>query len=336
MRLSDFAKNEWSQFGEDGIVAKIFSIIGETTRFCVEFGAADGVTCSNTKALRERGWEALLIESDRERHGKIQDTEISAGVNSMNIEVTPENINHIVGRIPVDFISIDVDGNDYAIWEAMKSQPRVVCIEFNASIPPHVSLRQERPDGQLGSSALILCHLAESKGYMLVSLTKGNLIFVLKEYEEKFAEYECKLTELFDYGWLCYFSTDYQGRPFVTGAEPPWGVANTPFVAETVGDSMEFSIHDPIALRASFEALYGPANFVPADSPIGSHLSVEVADLPRKRMLENLLHERGLNIIDISQHAPTAQFAWVFEIAHKYDYRVRIIPSSLIAFIPNF
>lgn len=336
MRLTDFSSNQWSQFGEDGIIAEIFRRVGEESRFCVEFGAADGVTCSNTKALREQGWEALLIESDKDRYGKIQESEIIAGVNSMNVEVTSENINHIVGRYPIDFISIDVDGDDYAIWEAMRISVRVVCIEYNASIPPHVSLRQARKGGQLGSSALALCQLAEVKGYVLVSLTKGNLIFVLKDYEDKFNDLECGLTELYDYNWLCYFSTDYLGRPFVTGAEPPWGVANSPFVAETVGDVVEFSSHDPVVLRASFEALYGPASFVPWDSEIGSHLSVQVGDVPRRRMLEGILRERGLVIVDISQHAVTAKFEWIFEVAHKSDYQVRIIPSSIIAFIPNF
>lgn len=336
MRLTDFARNEWSQFGEDGIIAEIFRLIGTTSKFCIEFGAADGVTCSNTKALRMQGWEALLVESDGQRYGKLQETEINAGVNSMNVEVTPENINHIIGRSQVDFISIDVDGTDYDIWEAIRTPPRVVCIEYNASIPPHVSLRQERRNSELGASALALCELAEEKGYMLVSLTKGNLIFVLKEYEALFSDYECRLESLFDPNWLCYFSTDYMGRPFVSGAAPPWGVAVVPFMGKVIGDDIELPTLHHGALREGFEDLYGPARWIPAGSIEGSFLAVEVPNDHRRNMLINILKTRGLVLIDISQHSVAAKFDWMPEIAKQLDYSVRIIPAAIVALIPNF
>lgn len=332
MRLADFAENEYSQFGEDGIIAKIFSIIGEQSRFCVEFGASDGTSCSNTKALREQGWEGLLVESDPKLFGVLQ-SEVKAGVNTQNVEVTAGNINHIIGRYAVDFISIDVDGTDYDIWEAMQAKPRLVCIEYNASIPPHVSIHQ-KTDG-LGSSAKALCELAASKDYILVSLTKGNLFFVEKEYEQKFAEYERDLEILFDRSWLCYYATDYHGKGFVVGAVPPWGMSNEPFVGETEGDSWLTVTSQPEVLRAGFEALYGEAKWIPSDAGIDSRLGVEVPDAHRMNILITLLRDnKGLVLIDISNHTKDAKFDWITQRAENLGYCSKVIPAGVIALFP--
>lgn len=335
MRLTDFASDTYSQFGEDGMISQIYRLIGEDSRFCVEFGASDGTSCSNTKALREQGWEGLLIESNSELFGKLQD-QVKLGVNTQNVEVTAGNINHILGRTRVDFISIDVDGTDYDIWEAMTHSPRVVCIEHNASIPPHVSVHQGKSKLQFGASALALCELADTKGYFLVGLNKGNLFFVLKEYEEKFAEYETRLDQLFDPDWLCYFSTDFQGRGFVTGAEPPWGVSPIPFVGDVAGDPVTILTRNVDSLVEAFEDMYGSGRFIPSDAGI-DRLAVEVPDSHRMTILEHLLKgKRGLVLIDISNHAPDANFDWIILNSEKFGYASRVIPAGVIALIPIY
>lgn len=43
--------------------------------------------------------------------------------------------NNFTGEI--DLLSIDIDGNDYYVWEAIDIvSPRVVVIEYNSKIPP--------------------------------------------------------------------------------------------------------------------------------------------------------------------------------------------------------
>lgn len=70
--LLDFASNKYSQNGEDGLVAKVLSMLPERDRWCVEFGAWDGVHLSNVrKLLLEDGYSGVLIEGDKARCDQI-------------------------------------------------------------------------------------------------------------------------------------------------------------------------------------------------------------------------------------------------------------------------
>ena len=60
--LAQHGQNVFSQFGEDGIIARIFEIIGLQSKACIEFGAWDGFHMSNTANLWTKGWKGVLIE----------------------------------------------------------------------------------------------------------------------------------------------------------------------------------------------------------------------------------------------------------------------------------
>src|SRR2546423_609229 len=67
--------NVTSQCGEDGIIAKIFEVIGRHGKVCVEFGAWDGVRYSNTFALiKQKGWAGYLIEANTDKFKVLQET----------------------------------------------------------------------------------------------------------------------------------------------------------------------------------------------------------------------------------------------------------------------
>lgn len=88
--------------------------------------------------------------------------------------------------IPVnfDFLSIDIDGNDYHVWQAVQNyKPKVVCIEYNPTISNKVDFVQE-PDIEInqGSSLLATDKLAKRTGYELVAVTHTNAIFVDSKY----------------------------------------------------------------------------------------------------------------------------------------------------------
>ncbi len=170
--------NSSAQGGEDLILKTIFKVIGTTNRVCVEFGATDGTHGSNTLLFRRNGWKGYLFDT------------LPLGKGVIQAHLTVDNINEVFCQYGVpakfDLLSVDVDGNDFWLWQALTRRPRVVVIEFN----PKWSPRRSRvvpydPDrfwdgsDYYGASVLALCRLGKEKGYHLVAYTRSNLIFVL-------------------------------------------------------------------------------------------------------------------------------------------------------------
>lgn len=188
-------KDFYSQDGEDGIIETILGVLPkkDLDHFCVEFGAWDGVHCCNTRHLIEsRNYSAVLIEADIKRFEQLsQNYSSNKKIYPVNAFVgfTPaDNLDKILSKLPVpekfDFLSVDIDGNDYHVWKAVKKfYPKVVCIEFNPTIPNEVDYVQPAdPAVSIGSSLKAFNELAKSKGYELVALSGWNAFFVLKEY----------------------------------------------------------------------------------------------------------------------------------------------------------
>ena len=191
--LLDYSKNVTSQFGEDGIIAKIFEIIGGGDKWCVEFGAWDGKELSNTRNLIvNKGWSSVLIEADEEKYKDLVATyNDQSKVICLNKKVDFEGVNaldNILRSVSVpeffDFLSIDIDGSDYFIWESLNLyRPKVVAIEFNPSIPADTEFVQPKDlDVNQGSLLLSIAKLAAKKGYELVAVTLANAFFARKEY----------------------------------------------------------------------------------------------------------------------------------------------------------
>lgn len=190
--LNHQAKNVYSQYGEDGILEAIFSLIPHQ-KWCVEFGAYDGKHLSNTHNLvKHHDWSGVMIEGSPKRFKKLLAT---YGANSKITPVNqfidfdgPNSLENILATTPLprdfDLLSIDIDGNDYHIWDSLKNfSPKVVVIEFNPSIPLDVEYIQPKDMSVNHSNSLLaLVNLGHSKGYELVATTHLNAFFVRKEY----------------------------------------------------------------------------------------------------------------------------------------------------------
>lgn len=164
-------RSVYSQGGEDGVLQRLFELIGVHNRRFVEFGAWDGEHFSNTARLRlQQGWSGLLMEgSDRARPPLVQREFVSA-----------ENVNALFERhrVPArfDLLSIDIDGNDYWVWQAIQaSVPRVVVIEYNPlfglEMARTIRYRAEHVWDETpyhGASLAALRKLGHAKGYALV------------------------------------------------------------------------------------------------------------------------------------------------------------------------
>jgi hypothetical protein len=128
----------------------------------------------------------------------------------------------------IDFLSIDINGDDYYVFESLeKLRPRVICCEYNPTIPFHIPLVGGRGT-DFGCSALSLTRLAASKGYALVAVTVCNCIYVRNDLASGFSEYQTNLKYLsLDYlNRLNYIITDYKGNHLTNRQKFTYGFAN--------------------------------------------------------------------------------------------------------------
>lgn len=225
-KLSDFAYNTYSQFGEDGIIEKIFEVIGTQSKLCIEFGAWDGFYLSNTARLWSAGgWRAILIECDASKFRLLVEktkpypcTCICARVGNTHkdsLEAILEQ--HHLSGLAVDLLSIDIDGNDYYVFESLTTlHPRVIICEFNPTMPPHLDIYFPY-DNYWGCSVGALRRIARDKGYELVAVTEVNCIFVTKEEVPKFAAFETSFEQIKLTQDVKYVITSYGGLYITVG-----------------------------------------------------------------------------------------------------------------------
>jgi hypothetical protein len=251
-KLVEYASNTYSQFGEDGIIEKIFEIIDTESKLCVEFGAWDGFHMSNTANLWTKSWKGVLIEGDRGRFNQLQENVsdyncicicafvLSSGASSLESLLTKAGITE-----QIDLLSIDIDGNDYYIFESLEIiRPRVVICEHNPTIPAEIDLVAEEGN-YFGCSVSALNRVAEAKGYKLVAVTDTNSFFVLKEYESLFSEYETRLEKIKIDKHLTYFISSYSGEYVLSNTDFPYGVS-FPYKGGLQGPHTRISFRSPV------------------------------------------------------------------------------------------
>ena len=194
----------YSQTDEDGIIQEIFRRIGIVQATFVEFGCGNGLE-NNTVYLLMQGWSGLWMDGDSsniEALARPFEAYLKAGtLRAKQAMVTRENVNELLAQEPkqIDLLSIDIDMNDFWVWGAIECiQPRVVVIEYNASIRPPSSLvvpyhpeRRWTGTNFFGASLSAFENLGTAKGYSLVGcgLTGVNAFFVRNDLlAGKFAE----------------------------------------------------------------------------------------------------------------------------------------------------
>ena len=191
--INGYERKVFSQNGEDGILGEIFRRLGTDKPYFVEFGVEDGLECNTAYLSRRKEWDGLMIEGDPDKHQRLNDNyRAFPGVRREHAFITRENIDDIFQRcgVPVEFdlLSIDIDGNDYWVWEALGAfRPRVVTIEFNGTRPPperwvmaYNPTHRWNEDGYMGASLASLEGLGTRLGYALIGTDeKGvNAFFV--------------------------------------------------------------------------------------------------------------------------------------------------------------
>lgn len=193
--LEQYGYKVYSQNDEDGIIQEIFRRIGVTNKIFVEFGVQDGLE-SNCHYLLFQEWKGLWIEGSTKYINDIRQKFFPV-IQSGQLKckygfVTKDNINGLISEEgisgEIDLLSIDIDGNEYYVWNAINIiNPRVVIIEYNGKFPPDCDWKMAYNENHIwdgsdwhGASLKAMENLGRKLGYQLVgtNLIGANAFFV--------------------------------------------------------------------------------------------------------------------------------------------------------------
>lgn len=198
--LACYERKVFSQNGEDGVTCEILHRIGVTERCFVEFGAGTGAEGCCVVLADVFGWSGLFIEADESMYDLLSHKYgAHPRVDTLKAKVTAENVEALFARCGVpsspDVLSIDIDSNDYWVWEALERfRPRLIIIEYNANLPVGSTLVRAKDESQgwdetawFSASIAALEELARKKGYALVhtDLSGVNAFFVRDDLAER-------------------------------------------------------------------------------------------------------------------------------------------------------
>lgn len=199
--LSDAEFKVFSQFGDDGIIQYLVRRLNVQPRTFVEFGVEDYQEANTRFLLVNDNWRGLIMDGSsrhmeavrrEDMYWRYDLTSAAAFINRDNINSLIEK-NGFAGELGL--LSIDIDGNDYWVWENLTCiQPTIVVAEYNSlfgsrravTIPYDANfIRTQAHYSNLywGASLKALCVLADRKGYAFVTCNShgNNAYFVLKE-----------------------------------------------------------------------------------------------------------------------------------------------------------
>ena len=193
-----FRKNVYSQNGEDGIIQEICQRLDIKYGTFIEFGAWDGIHLSNCRNLVDQHWSGIFIESDPQKFKDLQrnyknHTDIDL-IQSLVDHKGPNTLDNLIetksSKRSFDLISIDVDGLDFFIFDAMKKYlPKIIVIEVQSFLSPSQteSIPLSIAANNVGQPLSVMVDLAKSKGQIPVAYN-GNLFLVQKEYASRFED----------------------------------------------------------------------------------------------------------------------------------------------------
>jgi hypothetical protein len=203
--LREVGFKAFSQTDEDGILLYIFSIIGTVNKKSVEVCAGNGIECNTANLILNHGWHGLLVDGEqslveqgREYYRRNPNTYVYPP-QFAHAWIKRDNVNDVIAENgfegEIDLLSIDMDGVDYWIWEAIDVvRPRVIVVEYQDIVGPERALvvpysdnfdatKYPRTRGMpnfCGASLPAFKKLADSRGYRLIGCNRYgyNAFFV--------------------------------------------------------------------------------------------------------------------------------------------------------------
>jgi hypothetical protein len=201
--IKDPRQNEfkvYSQWGEDGIIDYLCQTISIPVKTFVEFGVENYTEANTLFLLKHRNWRGLVIDGSIDNINSIRTGKVYWRYDLQVCErfITRDNIDDII-RLSglageLGLLSVDIDGNDYWIWESINCvQPAIVVCEYNSLFGPVAKVSIPYKDDfyrtvahssnlYYGASISAMNYLADSRGYCLVAgNSAGNNVFFVRK-----------------------------------------------------------------------------------------------------------------------------------------------------------
>jgi hypothetical protein len=198
--LADAEFRAFSQWGEDGIIDWLIERLPQTPPTFVEFGVEDYRESNTRLLLFLRNWRGLVLDGSSENIADITRQEIywRFDLTAKCAFINKENINGLMSTVgfggEIGLLSIDIDGNDYWVWEAIDAiEPVIVVCEYNAvfgdvnqlSVPYNPDFQRTVAHSSnlyFGASLPALIRLGKQKGYEFVGTNSSgcNAFFIRK------------------------------------------------------------------------------------------------------------------------------------------------------------
>ena len=137
--FNEYEFQVYSQWGEDGLIQHLVQKVSIDRPIFVEFGV-ETYTESNTRfLLTNNNWSGLVIDGSEQNIQCIKNDPIywKHNLKAVCAFIDKDNINSIIEKNGISgdigLLSIDIDGNDYWVWEAIDViSPRIVICEYNS------------------------------------------------------------------------------------------------------------------------------------------------------------------------------------------------------------
>lgn len=197
--IQDYEFKVFSQNGEDGIIQFLIQNTEIKNKIFVEFGVETYKEANTKFLLLNNGWSGLIIDGDKDAMEKIASSDLhwKYDLKSIGNFITKDNINKIIKSAGIEgeigLLSVDIDGNDYWVFENIDCiNPQILIMEYNSmfgythkiSVPYDENfVRSQKHYSNLyyGASIAALCDIANKKGYDLVgSNSFGNNLFFIR------------------------------------------------------------------------------------------------------------------------------------------------------------
>lgn len=199
--LRDAEFKVFSQWGEDGILQHLISRVEIADTAFVELGVEDYSESNTRFLLTQDNWRGVIIDAG-DAHAEFlekADLRWRHDIQPVQAFIDRDNVNELIRGAGLEgdigLLSIDLDGNDYWILEAIEAvSPRILVLEFNSTFGSQAAVSVPYDPGfqrldahhsglYFGASLAALTHLAEQKGYLLAGCGSHgvNAFFVRRD-----------------------------------------------------------------------------------------------------------------------------------------------------------